>query len=213
MEVALSVGVQKMVRSDKAGAGVMFTIDTETGFPDVVVINAAWGLGENVVQGTVNPGRVPGLQALLDDRRALSRSSRRSWAKGEEDGLRHRGGQTTRKTSTPRRSGGVRAPDDEEILTAGALGRRDRGALRRPWTSSGPRTARSGELFIVQARPETVQSQQGSRHAQDLPLKEKGEVLLDGSGIGEAIAAGKAQVIKSADEIDRSRRAPSWSRR
>ena len=61
--MALSVGVQKMVRSDKAGSGVMFSIDTETGFPDVVVINAAWGLGENVVQGAVNPDEYRGLQA------------------------------------------------------------------------------------------------------------------------------------------------------
>ena len=67
MEVALSIGVQKMVRSDKAGSGVMFSIDTETGFPNVVIINAAWGLGENVVQGTVNPDEYTVFKPLLDN--------------------------------------------------------------------------------------------------------------------------------------------------
>ena len=105
LQVALSIGVQKMVRSDLAGAGVMFTIDTETGFRDVVVINAAWGLGENVVQGTVNPDEYTVFKPLLEHPGLAPILHKSLRQQGEEAGLRRgSAGHPTRTSIPPRAS-------------------------------------------------------------------------------------------------------------
>lgn len=202
MKVALSVGVQKMVRSDKAGSGVIFSIDTETGFPDVVVINAAWGLGENVVQGTVNPDEYRVFKPLLgnDDYRPIiertlgAKEKKMIYAKG--------GTSATRNIDTPKKERRAFVLEDEDILRLAQWTCRIEEHYGRPMDVEWAKDGETGELFIVQARPETVQSQKGAGTLKTYALKEKGERLLTGLSIGDAIAAGKACLIKSPDQID-----------
>ncbi len=132
------------MRSDEAGAGVMFTIDTDTGFPRAMVLNAAWGLGENVVGGEVTPDQYTVFKPFLDDENLT--------------------------------------PIIDKVL--------------------GAKDGRTGDLFVVQARPETVQSQADAGTLSSYSLTESGELLLTGLAVGQAIGAGPVQVIGSADDID-----------
>jgi pyruvate,water dikinase len=203
LKVALSVGVQKMVRSDQAGSGVMFSIDTETGFPDVAVINAAWGLGENVVQGAINPDEYIVFKPLLgqDDYRPIidktigDKTKKMVYSKG--------GSRTTRNTDTSNEERNSFVLTDDEIITlanwAAAIERHYDKPMDMEWAKDG----QTDELFIVQARPETVQSQKQSSTLQTYGLKEKGRRITQGLAIGQAIAAGKVQNIKSVEQIDR----------
>jgi pyruvate,water dikinase len=201
-QVALSVGVQKMVRADKGGSGVIFTIDTETGFPDVVVINAAWGLGENVVQGAVTPDEYRVFKPKLDQAE-LKPIIEKSLGEKEKKMVYTSGGSETTKnvdTSTTERQSFVLA--DGEILQLGRWAAAIEDYYQKPMDIEWAKDGHSGELFIVQARPETVQSQKEAGSLKTYRLKEEGKVLISGLAIGEAIAAGKACVIKSADEMD-----------
>jgi pyruvate,water dikinase len=203
MKVALSVGVQKMVRSDKASAGVMFTIDTETGFPDVVVINAAWGLGENVVQGAVTPDEYRVFKPVLgtESLRPIIEKSRGD--KEQKMVYTTGGSETTKNVDTSRRERQSFVLDDGEILQLGRWAAVIEEHYGMPMDIEWAKDGETGELFIVQARPETVQSQKEAGSLKTYTLKEKGETLVTGLAIGEAIAAGDVCVIKSADEIDR----------
>ncbi len=202
-DVALSVGVQKMVRSDKGAAGVMFTLDTESGFPDVVLINAAWGLGENVVSGAVNPDEFYVFKTTL------------------KEGLRpilgkHLGGKEKKVVYTEEGTRGatrevqVSAEDrrrfclsDEDILALARLGCVIEDHYGRPMDIEWARDGETGELFIVQARPETVQSAKKKNVLQTYRLKQEGEVLAEGKSVGSKIGAGRAMIIKNAHEIGR----------
>jgi pyruvate, water dikinase len=200
LKVALSVGVQNMVRSDKASSGVMFTIDTESGFPDVVVINAAWGLGENVVQGTVNPDEYVVFKALLDDRSLCPILEKRLGEK-EKTMIYAKGGRkTTRNVETPKNQRNRLVLTDDESLQLARWATAIENHYEKPMDIEWAKDGESGELFIVQARPETVQSQKQAATLKQYRLKEKGTRRLEGLAIGQAIAAGKAQVIKSAEE-------------
>ena len=202
MGVALSVGVQKMVRSDKAGSGVMFTIDTETGFPDVVVINAAWGLGENVVQGAVTPDEYRVFKPLLDDE-GLAPIIEKSLGDKEKKMVYATGGsQTTKNEDTSTRERRTFVLDDAEILQLSRWAALIEEHYERPMDIEWAKDGETGGLFIVQARPETVQSQKEAGSLKTYRLKEQGETLLTGLAIGEAIAVGEACVIKSVTEID-----------
>ncbi len=201
LQVALSIGVQKMVRSDLAGAGVMFSIDTETGYPHVVVIDAAWGLGENVVQGTVNPDSYTVFKPLLD-RLELRPILRKRLGTKEKKMVYGRGGShATRNTDTPAGERHAFVLTDQEILQlarwASAIERHYGKPMDMEWAKDGE----TGQLYIVQARPETVQSRKDAGVLRTYALKETGVLLLSGLAIGEAIAAGKVQVIKSASDI------------
>jgi len=203
MKVALSVGVQKMVRSDKASAGVMFTIDTETGFPDVVVINAAWGLGENVVQGAVTPDEYRVFKPVLGTE-SLKPIIEKSRGDKEQKMVYTTGGsETTKNVDTSRCERQSFALEDEEILQLGRWAAVIEEHYGMPMDIEWAKDGETGELFIVQARPETVQSQKEASSLKTYTLKEKGETLVKGLAIGEAIAAGDVCVIKSAEEIDR----------
>lgn len=203
MKVALSVGVQKMVRSDKASAGVMFTLDTETGFPDVVVINAAWGLGENVVQGAVTPDEYRVFKPVLGTE-SLKPIIEKSRGDKEQKMVYTAGGsETTKNVDTSRRERQSFALDDGEILQLGRWAAVIEEHYGMPMDIEWAKDGESGELFIVQARPETVQSQKEASSLKTYTLKVKGETLLTGLAIGQAIAAGDVCVIKSAEEIDR----------
>ena len=202
MEVALSVGVQKMVRSDKASAGVIFSLDPESGFEDVVVINAAWGLGESVVQGSVTPDEYTVYKPLLGKDefkpiigKILGQKSRKIvYATG--------GTKTTKTIDTSQKERRTYALTDDEILRLAQWARDIEKHYGKPMDMEWAKDGETEQLFIVQARPETVQSQKEAASLKTYRLKEQGEPLLTGLSIGQAIAAGKAQVIKSAEDID-----------
>jgi pyruvate,water dikinase len=203
LQIALSVGVQKMVRADLAGSGVMFSIDTETGFPGVAVINAAWGLGENVVQGAVNPDKYLVFKPLLDQGRRRPIIERTLGEKAKKMVYAEGGSGRTKNINATRRERESFVLSDDEILELGrwaAVVERHYGrAMDMEWARDGE----DGKLYMVQARPETVQSTKQAALLKSYRLKQPGRRLLTGAAIGEAIAAGKACVIKSADEIDR----------
>ena len=199
--VALSVGVQRMVRSDRAGSGVMFSIDTESGFDKAVLINAAWGLGENVVQGSVDPDEYQVFKPLLADEAFCPIVAKKRGGK-ECKMVYLDSGQGTRNVPTSRAERRFFVLADDEILQlarwAVVIERHYGCPMDMEWAKDGP----DGELFIVQARPETVQALAASGKLRSFSLKERGRVLAEGSAIGEAIATGPVCLIGSAAQID-----------
>jgi pyruvate, water dikinase len=200
--VALSAGVQHMVRSDLGASGVMFTLDTDSGFRDVVFITGAWGLGETVVQGAVNPDEFYVYKpALRANRYAVVR--------------RNLGGKAIKMVYAPAGSDArvatVEVPEAERrrfCLTDADLETLARQALvieehyGRPMDIEWGKDGASGEIFILQARPETVQSRAG-RIIQRYTLKSRSRVLASGRSIGQRIGAGPARVIRDVSEIAR----------
>ncbi|MEQ9667732.1 phosphoenolpyruvate synthase [Coleofasciculus sp. G2-EDA-02] len=203
LKVALSVGVQKMVRSDKSSAGVMFSLDTETGFPDVVVIDAAWGLGENVVQGSVTPDEYRVFKPLLEDANLKPIIEKKQGAKEKKMIYAKGGSETTQNIDTSSQERNYFVLNDEEILQLGQWASAIESHYQKPMDMEWAKDGDTGNLFIVQARPETVQSQKEAGSLKTYNLKEKGKEILCGLSIGDAIAAGKVCRIKSAADIDR----------
>ncbi len=202
MDVALSVGVQKMVRSDEAGSGVMFTIDTDSGFPDVVVINAAWGLGENVVQGAVNPDEYRVFKPLLEEG-VFEPIIEKHLGEKEQKMVYARGGsETTKNVDTTVAEREAFVLSDQEIITLGQWAAIIERHYGRPMDIEWAKDGQLGDLFILQARPETVQSQKEAETLKAYTLKERSDVVVEGLAIGEAIAGGKAQVLESAEAIE-----------
>ena len=202
LKVALSIGVQQMVRSDLGGAGVMFTIDTETGFDRMVLINAAWGLGETVVQGTVDPDEYQVFKPLLADTALIPIVEK---AKGAKD---HKlvysdGEHPTRTVPTSKAERAAWVLDDEEILTLARWGCAIEGhyglAMDVEWAKDGA----TGELYVVQARPETVQSRRNAESLASYRIRSKGRTLTTGLSIGDAVVAGRVCVIEDAGDIGR----------
>ena len=206
-KVALSVGVQKMVRSDKGSSGVMFSIDTETGFKDAVFITSAWGLGENVVGGTVNPDEFyvfkPALE--LGKRPILKRQLGYKNIKMvyAAPGAKH----PTKNIETTEEELKSFSLSDDEVLTLARYAiliekhySKEAGEYR-PMDMEWAKDGNSGEIFIVQARPETVQSQKMKKQSNTLEkyfFKDKGqkEILLSGKAVGGKIGIGKAIVAR-----------------
>ncbi|TVR25880.1 MAG: phosphoenolpyruvate synthase [Ilumatobacter sp.] len=203
LSVALSVGVQEMVRSDLAGAGVMFTIDTDSGFPRTVMIDAAWGLGESVVSGTVDPDEYLVFKPLLDHDDVCPIISKTLGEKRTKVVYRSSGSDPTETVETDRDEQTTHVLDDDEIvqLARWAVIIEDHygGPMDIEWAKDGDR----GGLFIVQARPETVHAQKGAAMLTSYALTERGDRLVTGLAIGDAIAAGTVCNLSSADEIDR----------
>ena len=209
-KIALSIGVQRMVRSDLATSGVMFSIDTETGFRDAVLINAAYGLGENVVQGTVNPdeyyvfkptlrqGYRPILQKILG-----TKEFKLVYDIG--------GGKMVKNVPVPADERSKFAVTDDEILTLArwACLIEDHYSAKRgapsPMDIEWAKDGLTGELFIVQARPETVQSQKKGHVLATYRLKERGHVLVEGRSVGDKIAQGPVRVIRTVEQIQEFR--------
>jgi pyruvate, water dikinase len=201
MKVALSIGVQQMVRSDIGGSGVMFSIDTETGFDKVVLINAAWGLGENVVQGAVDPDEYQVFKPLLGDPSLRPIIARKRGAKaikmiyGTQD-------QPTRNVPTSKAERAALVLRDDEILTlarwAVTIEHHYGCAMDMEWARDGE----TGRLYIVQARPETVQSNREAAVFKSYRIKSKGKTLVSGLSIGDAIISGTVCLIDSAKDID-----------
>ena len=206
-QVALSVGVQTMVRSDLACAGVMFSIDTETGFSNAVLINGAYGLGESVVQGTVNPDEfyvfkptlAKGFRPILQKKLGTKEFK----LVYEEGGTRQ-----TRSVPVPKDNREQFVLSDEEILTLARWAvqvedhySRLRGApspMDIEWAKDG----RSGELFLVQARPETVHARRDPLVLERVQLEARGEVIATGRSVGEKIGQGAARIIRSATDLE-----------
>lgn len=203
MQVALSVGVQKMVRSDRAGAGVIFSIDTETGFKDAVIVTAAWGLGETVVQGAVNPDEYVVFKPLLQDDRYTPIIGKTLGAK-EKKMIYARGGTHPTKTvNTPKEERGAYVLTEAEVLTLARWATRIEQHYGKPMDVEWAKDGDTEKLFVVQARPETVQSQKEADSLKTYTLEEEGATLLSGLSIGDAITAGSVCRIKSPDQIDR----------
>jgi len=202
MKVALSAGVQQMVRSDLAGSGVMFSIDTETGFPRSVLVSAAFGLGETVVQGMVEPDEYHVFKPLLGREgvspiveKALG-AKRQKMIYGPQD-------RDTKlvETRDDERNRFVLADDEVLHLArwAAAIEAHYGQAMDMEWAKDG----QSGELYIVQARPETVQSRKEAGALKTYRLTERGNEILRGLAIGASIAAGKVLRLESPEEIDK----------
>ena len=202
LQVALSAGVQKMVRSDLSGSGVMFSIDTETGFPHTVIINAAWGLGENVVQGTVTPDEYRVFKPLLDQEGYRPIVEKTMGLKERKMVYAEGGTKRTKNVVTSAEEKGAFVLSEEEILQLARWARvaeKHYGyALDMEWAKDG----RSGLIYLVQARAETVQSQKEASSLKHYTLRQSGEQILSGLSIGDAIAAGQVCRIRSASEIE-----------
>ncbi|QJA05505.1 phosphoenolpyruvate synthase [Thermosulfurimonas marina] len=203
--VYLSVAVQKMVRSDKACSGVMFTLDTESGFRDVVYITGAWGLGENVVQGKVNPDEFyvfkptlkKGFRPILS-KKLGSKHIKMVYSRDPEHPVRD--------VKTTRRERESFVLSDEEILKLAEWAIIIEEHYGRPmdieWAKDGDgKTVGTGELFIVQARPETVHGAKRERYYEVYKLKGEGRVLTVGKAVGSKIGQGRARVIMEVSQI------------
>ncbi|MEX2382489.1 MAG: phosphoenolpyruvate synthase [Opitutales bacterium] len=205
-KIALSICVQRMVRADLAASGVMFTIDTETGFKDAILINAAYGLGENVVQGSINPDEFLVFKPTL---KAGFRPILQKIIGNKEFKMIYDVGGGKMVKNVPVAPGDRRrfSISDDEILTLArwACIIEDHYSARRgrftPMDIEWAKDGVTGELFIVQARPETVQSGRNVDVIETYRLKERGKVLATGRSVGEKIASGRVRVIKDAHQM------------
>jgi pyruvate,water dikinase len=200
-KVALSIGVMKMVRSDLASSGVIFTLDTETGFRDVVFITGSYGLGENIVQGAVNPDEFyvfkptfkEGYRAIIK-KNLGAKTIKMIYGRGDSKVL-------TRNVEVPEADRRRFCIADDDVLTLAGYATTiedhysKKAGKTRPMDIEWAKDGRSGELFIVQARPETVQSQKSMEVLSTYHLEKRGPILARGKSVGEKIANGKARVI------------------
>jgi pyruvate,water dikinase len=203
LKVALSVGVQRMVRSDLGGAGVMFSIDTETGFDKVVLINAAWGLGENVVQGAVDPDEYEVFKPLLSDPSLSPIIGRKRGEKALKMLYTSDTAQPTRNVPTSKAERAAFVLSDEEILALSRWACVIESHYGQPMDIEWAKDGQTNEMFVVQARPETVQSRREASAVKTYHIKKKGRQLLAGVSIGEAVASGKVCVIENPSEMGR----------
>ncbi len=192
LKVALSIGVQRMVRSDLAGAGVMFTLDTETGFRDVVHIDAAWGLGETVVQGSVDPDSYRVFKPLLHRTDLMPIIERKIGAKAHKLVYAEAAsGAQTLLQDTTQTDQHTSVLNDREILDLAKWAVAIEAHYGRPMDIEWAKDGRDGHMFIVQARPETVQASDHQATHKVYALKTKGSLLATGLSIGDRIAAGR----------------------
>ncbi|MGA2817177.1 MAG: phosphoenolpyruvate synthase [Xanthobacteraceae bacterium] len=203
LKIALSIGIQNMVRSDLGGAGVMFSIDTETGFDKVVVINASWGLGENVVQGAVDPDEYQIYKPLLSDPSLIPIIEKAIGAKAQKMIYASEGDRPTRNVPTSKAERSAFVLGDHEILALARWACLIEKHYGCPMDMEWAKDGESGELFIVQARPETVQSRRQASALKSYWIKSKGRTLVSGLSIGEAVTTGRVCLIDSPRDIDR----------
>ena len=200
-QVALSVGVQQMVRADTGGSGVMFSIDTESGFPDAVLINAAWGLGENVVQGAVDPDEYQVFKPFLDNPDLSPILEKRRGAK--EIKMIHDRDGTPRNVPTSKEERQRFVLGDDEILSLARQAKVIEAHYGQPMDMEWARDGVTGKLYIVQARPETVQSRADMGTLKSYAVKDPGPEILRGLSVGSAAVAGRVSIIESAADIAR----------
>ena len=204
-DVYLSIAVQKMVRSDSASSGVMFTMDTESGFDKVVYITGAWGLGENVVQGAVNPDEFYVFKPTLKEGYSPIISKKLGLKQKKMIYTDNPKCPVKNKATTKAEKNAFVLSEDELLTLANwacIIEDHYKKAMDIEWAKDGDgEKVGTGDLFIVQARPETVHSQRDTQFVETYILKEKGKVLASGNAVGAKIGQGKARVIKSVNEI------------
>ncbi len=203
-EVALSAGIQRMVRSDKGSAGVMFTLDTESGFKDVVFITSSYGLGETVVQGAVNPDEFYVYKPTLASGHypIISRRIGSKLIKMEFDDNRNTG-HAVRTVDVPVSERNRYSLNDEEVIELARYATIIEKHYQRPMDIEWGRDGIDGKIYILQARPETVKSQQANNEVQErYRLKATGDVLVTGRAIGQKIGSGKVRIVADASEMD-----------
>jgi len=203
-EVALSAGIQRMVRSDKGSAGVMFTLDTESGFDDVVFITSSYGLGETVVQGAVNPDEFYVFKPTLAAGHypIISRRIGSKLIKMEFDPART-GGVAVRTVDVPVSERNRYSLTDEEVIELARYAVIIEKHYQRPMDIEWGRDGVDGKIYILQARPETVKSQAAQSDVQErYRLKATGEVLVTGRAIGQKIGSGTVRVVADISEMD-----------
>ena len=204
-EVALSAGVQRMCRSDKGAAGVMFTLDTESGFDQVVFITASYGLGETVVQGAVNPDEFYVFKPTLDAGKfPIIRKTLGSKLIRMEFETDASVGRTVRTVDVDPEDRRRFAITDEDVIELAKFARIIEKHYGRPMDIEWGKDGTDGKIYILQARPETVKSQQKSVEVQTkYSLGSKGRLLVQGRAIGQMIGQGVVRVVQSASEMDR----------
>ncbi len=200
--VALSAGIQKMARSDIGSSGVMFTMDTESGFEDVVFITSAFGLGETVVQGAVNPDEFYVHKAtLLADRPAILRRTLGGKAIKMIYSSDHRHGKSVEVVEVGMAQRKTFSLSDTEIELLAKQALIIEQHYQRPMDIEWAKDGTDGELYIVQARPETVQSRSDTRVLENYKLNQNGTVVVEGRAIGQRIGAGEARVLNDISEM------------
>ncbi len=204
-EVALSAGIQRMVRSDRGSAGVMFTIDTESGFSDVVFITSSYGLGETVVQGAVNPDEFYVFKPTLAQGHypIVSRRIGSKLLKMTFD-IERVSGHAVRTVEVPVSERNRYSLSDADVIELARYAVIIEQHYQRPMDIEWGRDGLDGKIYILQARPETVKSQQGQHDVQlRYRLKATGDILITGRAIGQKIGAGPVRVVSDISEMDK----------
>ncbi len=203
-KVALSVGVQKMVRSDLASSGIMFTIDTETGSEDLILINSIWGLGENIVGGKVNADEFYVFKPTL--KIGIETILKRSLGSKKEKMLYSSGTERTVNVQTTEKEQTSFSISDSEIIDLASQALIIEEHYGRPMDIEWAKDAHDGKLYIVQARPETVQSKKQAGMTVEkysLGSTKGAKLLVSGRAVGDKIGTGKVSIIKNTSEFDR----------
>jgi pyruvate,water dikinase len=203
LKVALSIGVQQMVRSDLGAAGVMFSIDTETGFDRIVLINAAWGLGETVVQGAVDPDEYQIFKPLLSQPSLVPIIEKRLGEKAKKMIYAADANRPTRNVPTSKAERTAFVLNDRDILALARWACLIEDHYGRPMDMEWAKDGQTGDLFIVQARPETVQSRREATALKSYRVTSKGRRLVTGLSIGDAVVVGQVCLIESPRDIGR----------
>ena len=204
-EVALSAGVQRMVRSDTGAAGVMFTLDTESGFRDVVFITSSYGLGETVVQGAVNPDEFyVHKPTLATGRYPIVRRNLGSKAIKMVFDVHTSAGKSVKTVDVDKAESEAFSLSDEDIITLARYATIIENHYDRPMDIEWGRDGRDGQIYILQARPETVKSREGNAsEVERFALKSTGDLLCQGRAIGQRIGIGEVRMIESLEELSR----------
>ncbi|HEX5801918.1 MAG TPA: phosphoenolpyruvate synthase [Azospira sp.] len=203
-DVALSAGVQRMVRSDTGAAGVMFTLDTESGFRDAVFVTSSYGLGETVVQGAVNPDEFYVHKPMLAaGKKAVIRRNLGSKMIKMEFGGEKVAGKSTRTVDVPEAQRHQFSINDAEVEELGRYAMIIEKHYGRPMDIEWGKDGNDGKLYILQARPETVKSQEGHERLQKFKLKSFSKVLSSGRAIGQKIGVGPVRVVHDPKEMDK----------
>lgn len=204
-EVALSAGVQRMVRSDTGAAGVMFTLDTESGFRDVVFITSSYGLGETVVQGAVNPDEFyVHKPTLATGRYPIVRRNLGSKAIKMVFDVHTSAGKSVKTVDVDKAESEAFSLSDEDIITLARYATIIENHYDRPMDIEWGRDGRDGQIYILQARPETVKSREGNTgEVERFALKSTGDLLCQGRAIGQRIGIGEVRMIESLEELSK----------
>ncbi|OYT34664.1 MAG: phosphoenolpyruvate synthase [Candidatus Aenigmarchaeota archaeon ex4484_52] len=212
-DIALSIGVQKMVRSDLASSGVMFSLDTETGFSNVVFITSSYGLGENIVQGAVNPDEFYVFKPTLKMGKKpiiMKHIGSKKIKMIYTNDLKH----PTKNIITPKQDRDIYSIDENDILTLAKWAciiedhYSKKAGFIKPMDMEWAKDGITGDLFIVQARPETFHSKKGEKtiYEKYILQNDKGKIIVKGLSVGEKIATGIAHIIKNVKNIDEFRK-------